>query len=415
MKDTALAEPAVVVEGVSKKFRIPREQVHTLKERALHPFRHIAFNTFDALKDISFEVREGEFFGIVGRNGSGKSTLLKLLAGIYGADEGDIAVRGRMSTFIELGVGFNPDLAAYDNVITNAIMLGLTPKEAAARYDKVIRFAELEEFEDLKIKNYSSGMLVRLAFSVAIEAEADILLIDEVLAVGDAAFQQKCFDQFNRLRDENRTILFVTHDMGMVERFCSRAMLLEKGEMVTLDKPIPVARKYLELNFEEAKRQGGESVIGSSPTGDGSAEIEEVWLEDAADNRMEMAPYFWEMRFRARVRFEAEAQDPVFSIVVVNEQGLNVWALSTLHQDRETGTFAAGDVTQVTMDFRNILSPGRYELSMTVSRQGTGFNVMHRLEKAATFVVHNPTPTGGLIDAPYAVSVAPAAVEVEPA
>ena len=210
----AQRRPALVAQGVQKRFKIPEERSHTLKERALHPLRRSRHEELQALKDISFAVEPGEFFGIVGRNGSGKSTLLKCLAGIYRADEGKIWCNGRMSTFIELGVGFNPDLAAFDNVALNGIMLGLSPREARARYERVIEFAELEEFQDLKLKNYSSGMHVRLAFSVAIQVDADILLIDEVLAVGDASFQQKCFDVFNRMREEGRTIIFVTHDMG---------------------------------------------------------------------------------------------------------------------------------------------------------------------------------------------------------
>jgi ABC-type polysaccharide/polyol phosphate transport system ATPase subunit len=249
----------IVVDRVSKTFRLPTERTHTLKERALHPRRRSRHEAFVALKDISFTVGQGEFFGIVGRNGSGKSTLLKCLAGIYGVDTGQIWIKGRLSPFIELGVGFNPDLAAYDNVVTNGIMLGLSPREARARYEDVIEFAELEEFQDLKLKNYSSGMYVRLAFSVAIQVNAELLLIDEVLAVGDASFQQKCFDVFNRLRDEGRTIIFVTHDMGSVIRFCNRAMLLERGNMVTIGEPHEVADHYLELNFDRDGASDGAS------------------------------------------------------------------------------------------------------------------------------------------------------------
>ncbi|MDP9384710.1 MAG: ABC transporter ATP-binding protein, partial [Actinomycetota bacterium] len=223
--------PAVVVDGVSKTFQIPNEKVHTLKERALHPLRRSGSERFEALNDVSFAVDHGEFFGIVGRNGSGKSTLLKCLAGIYATDAGAIYVNGRMSTFIELGVGFNPDLAARDNSVLNAIMLGLSRREAEEAYPRILDFSELREFSELKIKNYSSGMLVRLAFSVMIQVKAEILLIDEVLAVGDAAFQQKCFDEFNRLRDEQRTMLLVTHDMGAVARYCDRAMLIEHGRV----------------------------------------------------------------------------------------------------------------------------------------------------------------------------------------
>ena len=244
------APPAVAVDGVSKTFRLPHERVHTLKERVLHPFRRMGHEAFPALRDVSFAVDHGEFFGIVGRNGSGKSTLLKLLAGIYAADKGRIYVNGRMSTFIELGVGFNNDLPARDNVMINATMLGLSPREARRRYDAVIDFAELREFEDLKLKNYSSGMEVRLAFSVMMQVDADVLLIDEVLAVGDASFQQKCFDEFARIRRAGKTVLLVTHDMANVQRFCDRAMLLERGRVVLGEALASCAR---ELGFEYAR------------------------------------------------------------------------------------------------------------------------------------------------------------------
>ncbi len=240
---------AVSVDGVSKAFRLPQEQVHTLKERVVHPLRRRSFDRLHALRDVSLEVRTGEFFGIVGRNGSGKSTLMKCLAGIYSADAGEMWLRGRMAPFIELGVGFNPDLTAHDNVLINAVMLGLTPDQARERYDAVLDFAELREFQDLKLKNYSSGMQVRLAFAVMVHVDADLLLIDEVLAVGDAAFQQKCYDVLTDLRRAGRTILLVTHDMDQVQRFCDRAMLLERGEVVAIGGAREVARRYTELNF----------------------------------------------------------------------------------------------------------------------------------------------------------------------
>src|SRR5437763_11632622 len=280
--------PSVIVaDSVSKTFSIPEERTHTLKERALHPFRKTRHETFTALRDIGFQVAPGEFFGIAGRNGSGKSTLLKCLAGIYGVDRGSIWVDGRLSTFIELGVGFNPDLAARDNVVMNGIMMGLSPREARARYDEVIDFAELREFEELKLKNYSSGMHVRLAFSVAIQVDADILLIDEVLAVGDAAFQQKCFDVFNRMRDEGRTIVFVTHDMGSLNRFCHRALLLERGSTVYIGDPHEVADRYLEINFGRQAAPPGDS---GSRVGDGEARVVEAWVEDVRGQRCAAVP-----------------------------------------------------------------------------------------------------------------------------
>lgn len=242
-------ELAIAVDGVSKDFRLPTEQRQTLKERVINPRFDRDAKVFHALRDVSFEIERGEFFGIVGRNGSGKSTLLKCLAGIYQLDDGKISIAGRLSTFIELGVGFNPDLAARDNIILNGIMLGLSPKEAASRVDQVLEFAELEEHVDLKLKNYSSGMQVRLAFAVLTQVDADVLLIDEVLAVGDAAFQAKCFEVFRQLSAAGKTIVLVTHDMGSVLRLCDRAMLLEDGELVTIGDPERVGNAYLEYNF----------------------------------------------------------------------------------------------------------------------------------------------------------------------
>ncbi|MCW3011724.1 MAG: transporter ATP-binding protein, partial [Solirubrobacterales bacterium] len=240
---------SVAIDGVAKTFRLPHQQYSTIKERVLHPWRSTTYDELKALREVDVHIRQGEFFGIVGRTGSGKSTMLKCLAGIYRPDAGRVELRGRLSPFIELGVGFNPDLTARDNIIINAVMLGLTRKEARERFDRIIAFAELEEFVDLKLKNYSSGMAVRLGFSTAIQVDSDVLLVDEVLAVGDAAFQQKCFEEFTRLREENKTIVFVTHDMNAVERFCDRAMLIERGEVLDIADPRTIARAYNELNF----------------------------------------------------------------------------------------------------------------------------------------------------------------------
>src|SRR4051794_12489997 len=260
---------SVAVHGVSKTFRLPHEQVHTLKERAVHPFRKREIEELRALQDVSVDIKSGEFFGIVGRNGSGKTTLMKCLAGIYRTDAGEIWLRGRMAPFIELGVGFNPDLTARDNVLINAIMLGLSPAQARERYDDIIAFAELEEFVDLKLKNYSSGMQVRLAFAVMVHVDADVLLIDEVLAVGDAAFQQKCYDALNRAHAGGQTILLVTHDMDAVQRFCDRALLLERGRQVAVGDAAALTRQYLQLNFPALEIPDDPMRAGALPEGEG--------------------------------------------------------------------------------------------------------------------------------------------------
>ena len=206
----------VVIEarGLDKLFRIPEHRVDSFKERIAHPFTRMEYRELQALRNVSFDVHRGEFFGIVGRNGSGKSTLLKVLASIYRPDAGSVRMAGRLAPFIELGVGFNPELTARENGLLNGVLLGLTKKEAARRLDSVLDFAELEDFVELKLKNYSSGMMVRLAFAVMVQADADIMLIDEVLAVGDAAFAEKCMDVFRERRNAGKTIVLVTHDMS---------------------------------------------------------------------------------------------------------------------------------------------------------------------------------------------------------
>jgi ABC-type polysaccharide/polyol phosphate transport system ATPase subunit len=394
--------PTIRVESVSKAFRIPEEQMHTLKERALHPLRRTGHHTFRALEDVSFDVRQGEFFGIVGRNGSGKSTLLKCLAGIYSADRGTIWITGRMSPFIELGVGFNPDLAAYDNVVLNGIMLGLSPREARARYRQVIEFAELEEFQELKLKNYSSGMYVRLAFSVAIQVDADVLLIDEVLAVGDASFQQKCFDVFNRLRDEGKTIVLVTHDMGAVNRFCHRAVLLEHGTTVIQGDPEEVANQYLEMNFN---RDSPQHTVGSERIGNGTARIVDTWCESENGTQSAMYLQGHVLRFCARVEFVQPAVDPGLTVMFENESEVQVLVASTAIEHERSGSFAAGEEVVFSVEFTNILAPGRYYAVTTISRLGRGLEILDRSAREMSIVVQGSVANGGVVDVPVRTAI----------
>ncbi|HWE12931.1 MAG TPA: ABC transporter ATP-binding protein [Solirubrobacteraceae bacterium] len=394
--------PAVVARSVSKTFTVPEEQVHTLKERALHPRRRIRRNTFKVLNDISFAVETGEFFGIAGRNGSGKSTLLKCLAGIYQAD-GDIWCRGRLSTFIELGVGFNPDMVARDNVVMNGIMLGLSPREARKRYESVIEFAELQEFKDLKLKNYSSGMHVRLAFSVAIQVDADILMIDEVLAVGDAAFQQKCFDVFKDLRDRGRTIIFVSHDMSLLQRFCHRALLLERGTPMYLGEPHKVADRYLELNFgRDAKT---EQAGADGHTGGGEARVLELWVDGEDAERVSSVPQHQQVTLSARVRFSVDVANPATSVYVYNEEHRAVVVATTDVENEHSGHFAAGEEAVFSFSFDNVLSPGRYSPVFQLAHAGSGLDVIDRFEGGFSFVVTGRGAGGGLIDLPVRAAV----------
>jgi ABC-type polysaccharide/polyol phosphate transport system ATPase subunit len=396
--------PAIAARGVDKSFKIPEERSHTLKERALHPLRRPRNEQLHALRDVSFAIEPGEFFGIVGRNGSGKSTLLKCLAGIYRIDAGEIWCNGRLSTFIELGVGFNPDLAAFDNVALNGIMLGLSPREARARYRRVIEFAELEDFQDLKLKNYSSGMHVRLAFSVAIQVDADILLIDEVLAVGDAAFQQKCFDVFNRMREEGRTIVFVTHDMGAVTRFCHRAMLLDRGAMVTIGDPREVADRYLEIAF--GREVGYEDPdVGSARMGDGSARVTDVWLGDDRNERLAVAPQSEPLTLKALVTFNTAVADPAVSLTLLNEQRQPVVVATTTQDHEHTGGFAPQERAVFAFSFHNMLAPGRYHPVLTITHRGDGLDVIDRFAGGLSFVVSGMSASGGMVEIPVQTEV----------
>ncbi len=261
---------AISVQGVSKTFKLPHEKQSSIKS-ALINFgnRKQGYEKQRVIDDISFDIKKGEFFGIVGRNGSGKSTLLKLISGIYTPDKGDIAINGKLTPFIELGVGFSPELTGRENVFLNGALLGFNRKEMEGMYDEIVAFAELERFMDQKLKNYSSGMQVRLAFSIAIQAKSDILVLDEVLAVGDEAFQQKCINIFEQYKALKQTLVLVTHDMGAVERFCTRAIMLKDGKVVKIGTPRAVAQAYSDSNrtdyalqkeAEEAEQSHGQNI-----------------------------------------------------------------------------------------------------------------------------------------------------------
>ena len=393
------APAAVSVERVSKGFRLPHQRYSTLKERVLHPFASSTYDVLQALDDVTFDVRAGEFFGIVGRNGSGKSTMLKCLAGIYSLDAGEIAVNGRISPFIELGVGFNPDLTARDNVIINAIMLGLTRRQAQERFDEIIAFAELEDFIDLKLKNYSSGMSIRLGFSTAIQVDADILLVDEVLAVGDAAFQSKCFGEFERMKREGRTILFVTHDMGTVERFCDRVMLLEQGKVVDVGPPRPIAQMYAELNFGRASVARAEE---SAEPGAG-VQITAAWCEDEAGEKIVAVDQGHSCRACFEVEFARAVEEPLFAITFRNDVRHTIFVATSAHHGPQE-RFDAGERATVCFEFANWLAPTRYTLTPSVS-DGDPPVELTRADDIASVIVEADMATGSVVDMPTTLEV----------
>jgi ABC-type polysaccharide/polyol phosphate transport system ATPase subunit len=400
---------------VWKSFRLPHDRPTTLKQRVLHPRRSFAATTLHALRDVTFEVEAGEFFGVIGRNGSGKSTLLKCLAGIYQPTQGAVRVTGRVSPFIELGVGFNPELTALDNVVVNASLLGISPAQARARFDEVIRFAELEEFVDLKLKNYSSGMYVRLGFAAAIQADADIYLVDEVLAVGDARFQEKCFDTFRRLKREERTVVYVTHDLSTVERFCDRALLLERGEIASIGDPREVTQVYRQHNLaEEQAEEAAPRDEEGKRWGDGAAEVVDCWVADGSGPRQDVLRQGERALFCSRIRFREGMTDPIFGVIFKNERGDHAFVTNTTYDGLQTGRFEAGEEVEYVVAFDAHLADGRHTASPAVAhRDGTRFADWR--EDALSFLVRGERYTGGIVDLPHSSAVERAASPTEEA
>ena len=253
-----MSKAIVEISKLTKSFKIPLEASSGVKQQLINILKgRKGYRVFTPLKDISFTINEGDFFGIVGRNGSGKSTLLKTIAGIYTPNSGNVKVHGSLVPFIELGVGFNPELTGRENIFLNGALLGFSHEEMKSMYSAIVEFAELEDFMEERLKNYSSGMQVRLAFSIAIRAHADILLLDEVLAVGDEAFQKKCYSYFDKLKREKRTVILVTHDMAAVERFCTKAAFIEDGHVKMIGKPYRIAAAYSRSNSQNYDQTTG--------------------------------------------------------------------------------------------------------------------------------------------------------------
>jgi ABC-type polysaccharide/polyol phosphate transport system ATPase subunit len=363
----ALSQAPVVVEvrDVRKTFRVPDRRVDTLKERVVHPTRRVTYRELRALRGVSFDVRRGEFFGIVGRNGSGKSTLLKILAGIYQADGGRIRMAGQVAPFIELGIGFNPELTARENVAMNGVMMGLGRREAAKRLDAVLDFAELHDFVELKLKNYSSGMMVRLAFATMVQADPDVMLIDEVLAVGDARFAQKCLDVFQDRRRSGRTLLLVTHNMPTVQSLCDRALLLHDGEQRFLGDPEQAAAQYYRLNF------GASETAATSPQPgiDVAVSVLDSWLEDEDGRRVENVEQGCPLRLQVLFEARYDLDSPALNFQCTNLDGDWIFTFDA------TGTppsLAAGTRLRIAATVENPLMPGRFLLSCWVASVAAG-------------------------------------------
>ena len=360
-------DTAILVKGVQKQFKVPHERHNTLKEKAVHIFSNKKYSKYQALKNIDFEIKKGDFFGIVGRNGCGKSTLLKIIANIYQPTKGEVSVNGKIAPFIELGVGFNPELTGRENVFLSGTILGLTKKRIEELYDEIVTFAELSEFMDQKLKNYSSGMQVRLAFSIAVRAEADILLIDEVLAVGDAAFQAKCFDYFNKLRSDGSTVCFVTHDMSAVNRFCTKALIIEDGKIKKIGKPSEIADIYTSDNL---------AIIKAKESNSGEISISTKDLKE--ENKIEV-----------EVHLPKVGKIESFIGLTVLKNGNVIAEINNLNQNINN---KATKVLYILN--KKDFNPGTYEISASLIEKTTKTPLSHT-QYRATFVVEGSDITRG--------------------
>jgi ABC-2 type transport system ATP-binding protein len=389
----AHAQAMIEVRDVGKTFRIPHNRVDSLRERVTHPLRGREYRQLTALRGISFDVRRGEFFGIVGRNGSGKSTLLKIMASIYAPDRGEIRIAGRLAPFIELGVGFNPELTSRENVVLNGVLMGLSRREAARRLDSVLEFAELREFADLKLKNYSSGMMVRLAFAVMVEADADVMLIDEVLAVGDASFAQKCLQVFRQRRDAGRTIVLVTHDMATVQSFCDRAMLVHDSEVQYVGEPDETALRYYRLNF------GGDADEVRTPGAlpEVNVRVIDAWLEDSSGARVTNVEQGRPLFFNCVVEARRELRNPLFGFHFMDIDGARLFGFNkTLERGGNApGRLLPGERARISGEVENRLLPGRYHIVCWISRNRTAGDLALHSQRLLEFMVYGTEPGPG--------------------
>ncbi len=377
-------ELAISVDHVSKSFKLPHEKATGLKQAMISFRPGKKYSMQPVLRDVSLQVKKGEFFGIVGRNGSGKSTLLKLLAQIYVPDRGAVKIIGSLIPFIELGVGFNPELTGRENVFLNGALLGVDRKQMATMYDGIVEFAELEEFMDLKLKNYSSGMQVRLAFSVAIRVKSDILLVDEVLAVGDAAFQRKCYDYFMKLKFKKATVVLVTHDMNAIRQYCDRAIIIEGGKVVHSGSPEDIAQDYQRLFTKQ---------VTTTP----ASEDEDRWGNGKVRGRV-LSTKITERSVVLSTHYKvlADISSLVVGFTIHGPNGTNIVEDNSIRHKEKFGAFKKGEEVTFNWEIPNIFASGRYRLIVACCDQSTT-EFYDWFNNAAVFEVVKEMATSGLV------------------
>lgn len=349
------SENAIEVRHLSKYFKLPTEKSNSIKQVVINRLKGIkGYKKQQVLRDISFEVKKGDFFGIVGRNGSGKSTLLKLISGIYTPNGGSIKVDGSLVSFIELGVGFNPELTGRENIFLNGALMGFTTKEVAEMYDEIVDFAELRDFMDQKLKNYSSGMQVRLAFSCAIRAHSDILVLDEILAVGDEAFQRKCNNYFATLKREKKTVILVTHSMDAVQQYCNKAILIQDGKITVSGNTAEVAKAYRDLNNAGIKTEGGTEKTNLD--GDSRGVSAKAKYEQSEDKIV----------FDVDLKSKMDLEDAVITFAIVRDTGEMVYRWASDEKVKKRVDLEKGKVFRLRLELEKIFPDGKFDVAIGI-------------------------------------------------
>jgi ABC-2 type transport system ATP-binding protein len=400
---------AIEVRGVSKRFRLYHEHYTSLKERMVH-FGRIPWDPFWALQDVDFDVEQGSTVGMLGHNGSGKSTLLKCVAGILQPTNGEIVTHGRVAALLELGAGFNHELTGRENIYMNASILGLSKKETTRIFDDIVAFSELEKFIDMQVRHYSSGMYVRLGFAVAVNVDPDILLVDEVLSVGDEAFQRKCIERVKKFQREGRTILFVTHGADLVRRICDRAIVLDHGKMVIDGQPGEAVRMFREslsaehvgLGADDGDAEAQEMEQREMRRGNGRITITDVKIEHPGTlvGRNYLLPDE-AMSVRVKYRSAERIDDVLFGIAIYDQEGNHLFGTNTRVLGVEPPP-ADGD-SEMTFDFDRVaLLDGTYLVTLAIQTADEG-TVYDWREQQYQFEVMNPSRTAGIVSLPLQV------------
>jgi ABC-type polysaccharide/polyol phosphate transport system ATPase subunit len=387
---------AVEIIDISKMFKLYHENVRSLKEKVLF-FNKRGYEEFWALKDIDIHVDEGETLGIIGANGSGKSTLLKLITRILYPTTGKVVTHGSIAAMLELGAGFQPDLTGRENVYLNASILGFSKKEVDKRFDEIVAFAEMERFIDNHVRNYSSGMYIRLGFAVAINVDPDILIVDEVLSVGDEAFQRKCMERIEEIQQGGKTIIFVTHNVEITREICTRVVMLESGEIVKEGKPREVVNYYhqrMESDETERSERGNRQmeVLGVALLNDREEPVNDF---NTSDN----------MKIRVAYRANEPTEDPVFGFSIDDYRGFTAYGTNTRLKGLNLGTVK--DEGFVQFDLKSLpMLEGRYLVSVAIHSRDESI-IYHWLDRFYPFDMHSDSSDAGLLYIPSSVQIMP--------